>query len=196
MLHLPVFPARSFDHRASTLKQLSACAIALSFLVSSAEAQLLSTGPGANSPLNSSAADPREGDSPAPPPAAEASPNPDAAPSESVTLTVSRERDGGMATAFPEDAPHIYVRWSGENFPEGAVVRVAWIAEDVGDLVPANFVVDERATNVTTPKFGARFTLSRPVDGWAPGRYRLELRVNDDLAQRLQVTIHERVDTE
>ncbi len=72
------------------------------------------------------------------------------------------------------------------------MVRVAWIAENVGDLVPPDFVVDERETAVTTPNFSARFTLSRPTDGWAPGRYRLDLHVNDELAQSLTVTIRER----
>ena len=68
---------------------------------------------------------------------------------------------------------------------------MAWIAEDVGDVAPRNFIIDEKEMEVTTASFGARFTLSRPKDGWAVGKYRLELYLDDGLVQTTKVTIRE-----
>ena len=107
----------------------------------------------------------------------------------SILLEASAERDGPVQLEFKSDAPHIFVRWSGVNLPVGAYVRVAWVVEDVGDIAPADFIIDQTETNIETPEFGARFTLSRPQDGWAAGKYRVELYVEDDLVQSLKVTI-------
>jgi hypothetical protein len=108
-----------------------------------------------------------------------------------VLLQVSRVRDGEPVTQFRAHAPGIFVRWSGEDLPVRSVVRIAWIAEDVGDLVEPNFVVDETETEITAPEFGGRFTLSRPPDGWAPGKYRLELYLGDALLETVRVQIAE-----
>ena len=106
-----------------------------------------------------------------------------------MTLEVAKERDGKPQDQFASDVTNIFVRWNGEHLPVGSFVRVAWIAEDVGDLVPRNFVIDETETEVTTSTFGARFTLSRPKDGWAAGKYRLDLYLDDTLIQTAKVTI-------
>ena len=112
-------------------------------------------------------------------------------PAAKVTLEVALERDGAAQDQFRSDVQNIFVRWAGEQLPVGAAVRVAWIAEDVGDLVPPNFVIDETETEVTRASFAARFTLSRPKDGWAAGQYRLELYLEDELVQTAKVTIHD-----
>ncbi len=112
-------------------------------------------------------------------------------PPPQVTLEVAAARDGPLTTAFQADAENIFVHWQGEHLALNTMVRVAWIAEDVGDLVEPNFVVDETETEVTAPEFGARFTLSRPSDGWAAGKYRLELYLDDVLSQKLEVSITE-----
>jgi hypothetical protein len=66
---------------------------------------------------------------------------------------------------------------------------VAWVAEDVGDLVEPNFVIDETETIAPTPDASARFTLGRPPDGWAEGKYRVEFYVDDTLTETVKVTI-------
>ena len=106
-----------------------------------------------------------------------------------IAVEISKERDGPQVTAFRADDPHIYVHWHGENLTVNSIVRVAWVVEDVGDVAEPNFVVDETETEVTTPEFGTRFTLSRPTDGWATGKYRLELYLDDVLAEKVLVTI-------
>ena len=108
-----------------------------------------------------------------------------------LTVQVSSAPGGGHETQFKSDVQNIYVRWQGHNLPEGATVRVAWIAEDVGDLVDPNFVIDETETIATTPNYSARFTLGRPPDGWADGKYRVEFYVNDFLTETVRVTIRE-----
>jgi predicted Rdx family selenoprotein len=106
-----------------------------------------------------------------------------------LAVEVSTDPAGGSKSEFKSDAQNIYVRWRGHGLPEGARVRVAWIAEDVGDVVEPNFVVDETESVAPTSDASARFTLGRPPDGWAEGKYRVEFYVNDELEETVRVTI-------
>jgi hypothetical protein len=112
-----------------------------------------------------------------------------AAPSKKLTVEVSGDPAGGSKTEFKSDVAHIYVRWHGHDLPEAARVRVAWVAEDVGDLVEPNFVIDETVTIAPVPNASARFTLGRPPDGWAEGKYRVEFYVDNLLVETVKVTI-------
>jgi hypothetical protein len=111
------------------------------------------------------------------------------APSKKLTVEVSSDPGGGLKNTFKSDVPNIYVRWRGHDLPEGARVRVAWVAEDVGDLVEPNFIIDETETVVPSPNATARFTLGRPPDGWAEGKYRVEFYVDGVLVETVRVTI-------
>lgn len=106
-----------------------------------------------------------------------------------LIVEVSTDPGGGSKTEFKSDAENIYVRWHGRGLPENATVRVAWVAEDVGNLVEPNFVVDETETVAPAPDSSARFTLGRPPDGWAEGKYRVEFYVNEELEEMVRVTI-------
>jgi hypothetical protein len=110
-------------------------------------------------------------------------------PNKKLTVEVSTDPTGGLKTEFKSDVENIYVRWRGHGLPEGARVRVTWVAEDVGDLVEPNFIVDETESVAPTPDATARFTLGRPPDGWAEGKYRVEFYVNDELEETIRVTI-------
>ena len=112
-----------------------------------------------------------------------------AQPGKKLIVEVSTDPAGGLKTEFKSNVDSIYVRWRGRGLPEGARVRVAWIAEDVGDLVEPNFIVDETESVAPTPDASARFTLGRPPDGWAEGKYRVEFYVNDELEETIRVTI-------
>jgi hypothetical protein len=111
------------------------------------------------------------------------------APSKKLTVEVSGDPAGGSKTEFKSDAANIYVRWHGHDLAEGAKVRVAWVAEDVGDLVEPNFIIDETETVAAAPDASARFTLGRPPDGWAEGKYRVEFYVDDLPVETVKVTI-------
>ncbi len=110
-------------------------------------------------------------------------------PPKKLTVEVSSDPAGGLKTQFKSDVANIYVRWQGHDLPEGATVRVAWVAEDVGDLVEPNFIIDETESVAPTPDASARFTLGRPPDGWAEGKYRVEFYVNELLVETVKVTI-------
>lgn len=109
--------------------------------------------------------------------------------SKKLTVEVSSDPAGELRTAFKSNVANIYVRWHGHELSEGARVRVAWVAEDVGDLVEPNFVIDETETVAPAPDASARFTLGRPPDGWAEGKYRVEFYVDDMLVETIRVTI-------
>jgi hypothetical protein len=106
-----------------------------------------------------------------------------------LTVEVSTDPSGGSKSEFKSNAENIYVRWHGHGLPKDARVRVVWIAEDVGDLVEPNFVIDETEGVAPAPDASARFTLGRPPDGWAEGKYRVEFYVNDELEETVKVTI-------
>jgi hypothetical protein len=112
-----------------------------------------------------------------------------AQPGKKLIVEVSTDPGGGLKTEFKSNVENIYVRWRGRGLPEGARVRVAWVAEDVGDLVEPNFIIDETESVAPAPDASARFTLGRPPDGWAEGKYRVEFYVNDELEETIRVTI-------
>jgi hypothetical protein len=132
---------------------------------------------------------------PSPTPEAASSIEPTATPEEPraagkrLTVEVSGDPSGGLQTEFQSDVKSIYVRWHGHGLPNGAKVKVAWIAEDVGGLVDPNFIVDETESVAPSPEANARFTLGRPQDGWAEGKYRVEFYVNGELEQTVRVRI-------
>jgi hypothetical protein len=127
------------------------------------------------------------------PTAAEAAAPPDgnapAVSTKKLTVEVSSEPSGGLKTRFKSTVPNLYVRWHGRDLPKGATIRVAWVAEDVGDIVEPNFIIDETESTASTPDASARFTLGRPPDGWAEGKYRLEFYIDDVLEETIKVTI-------
>ena len=110
-------------------------------------------------------------------------------PPKKLTVEVSSDPAGGLKTEFKSDVANIYVRWQGHDLPADATVRVTWVAEDVGDLVEPNFVIDETESVAPAPDASARFTLGRPPDGWAEGKYRVEFYVNDLPVETVKVTI-------
>lgn len=120
----------------------------------------------------------------------ESSPAPPQSRAE-VQLELASTREGPAAMEFRSDVPHIFLRWRGRHLPVDSTVRIAWIAEDVGDLAPPNFVVDQVERTVESPDFAGRFTLSRPEDGWATGKYRAELYLDGELRASMPVTIRD-----
>lgn len=108
-----------------------------------------------------------------------------------LTVEVSDNQLGGMKTKLRSNVQAVYVRWHARGLPDNAKVRVAWVAEDVGDIVEPNFIVDQTETIAPAPDCSARFTLGRPEDGWAEGKYRVEFYINDQLEETIPVTITE-----
>ena len=98
---------------------------------------------------------------------------------QKLAVTIGKEPIGAAMTTFPSDTPKIYARWRGQGLRSAAKIRVVWIAEDIGDIAPPNYTIDEAVTTATAPDSHGIFTLSQPDGGWVPGAYRVEFYVDD-----------------
>ena len=117
-------------------------------------------------------------------------PRPETKPRKVLAVGFSAEAIGPFSTTFPASAPKICARWQGRGLRPQAKIRAVWVAENVGDIAPPNYKIDEATTTATLPDAHGVFTLSRPDDGWAPGDYRVEFYVDDALVEtaRLKIT--------
>jgi hypothetical protein len=110
---------------------------------------------------------------------------------ESAQLEVSLASEplGEPVTKFGASTAKIYARWEGHRLRDQAKIRVLWIAENIGDVAPPNYTIDEADT--TAPAADARgvFELSRPEGGWAPGDYRVEFSIDDELIKTVKLKI-------
>lgn len=114
---------------------------------------------------------------------------PEVRPPKTLTIGFSKEAVGDLTDTFSADTPKICARWQGRGLRTGAKVRAAWIAEDVGDVAPADYAIDEATTEASAPNAHGVFTLSRPEDGWAPGIYRVEFYIDGTLAEAAKLRI-------
>ena len=112
----------------------------------------------------------------------------DAAPKQ-LAVSVAKDRFGKPMTTFSSSTPEIYARWEGQRLRQGAHVKAAWIAENIGEDLPQNYKIDEASAVATTPTARGAFTLARPEDGWMPGDYRVEFYVDDVLVDAVQIKI-------
>lgn len=89
-------------------------------------------------------------------------------------------------TVFQPGAPQIVCAWRAEGLMAGTVVRSVWIAEDTAGAAPPNFKIGE--ASYPNARAGL-FSVSRPTKGWPPGRYRLEIYLNKELARTVPFTV-------
>jgi hypothetical protein len=106
-----------------------------------------------------------------------------------VSLTLGKAARGTATDQFPADTPKIYARWQGHDLPLGAKIRVVWIAENVADVAPPDYIIDEASASANNPDAYGTFTLSRPDDGWAPGDYRVDVYLDAKLIDSAKLKI-------
>ncbi len=106
-----------------------------------------------------------------------------------LQATLAKESTGEPTTTFSSDIPKIYARWQGETLQKGDKIRCVWIAEDVGDVAPKNYKVDETSTTADGPRGSGTFTLSKPNKGWPVGKYRAEFYQGDQLVETVRFEI-------
>jgi hypothetical protein len=116
-------------------------------------------------------------------------PRPEIKPPKKLLVGLSSAEVGPAGDTFSTDTPKIYARWQGRGLHNQAIIRAVWIAEDVGDVAPPNSTIDEATSLVTVPDAHGVFTLSRPEKGWAPGAYRVEFYVDEQLADAVKLKI-------
>jgi hypothetical protein len=76
----------------------------------------------------------------------------------------------------------------------GDAYEIKWIAEDVGEAAPANTEIDtvvEKVDDVVpeTRSYTINSRLTRPTNGWPPGRYRVEVKRGDELVTTARFSI-------
>jgi hypothetical protein len=116
-------------------------------------------------------------------------PRPEVKPTKKLSAGVSRGAVGPFLTTFPADTPKIYARWQGRGLRNHVRIRALWIAEDIGGDAPLNYTVDEATAVASNPDAHGVFTLAKPESGWAPGAYRVEFYVDDELVETVKLEI-------
>src|SRR5215471_3490654 len=112
----------------------------------------------------------------------------DSAPKR-LLVNLAKNRFGKPTTTFSSNTPEIYARWQGQRLRQGASVKAAWIAENIGEDFPQDYTVDEASAVAATPTAHGTFTLARPDDGWMPGDYRVEFYVDNVLVDTVKMKI-------
>ena len=87
-------------------------------------------------------------------------------------------------TTFSPDTPNIVAMFETEGIAAGDKVRGVLVAEDVGSVAPANTKVLEKTLTLNEDALDRPFIFSKPTKGWPPGKYRVEIYVNDELATK------------
>jgi hypothetical protein len=113
-----------------------------------------------------------------------------AEPAEKKKLeaSISTSSEGDPLNVISDDALQIVARWRGHGLRRNARIRAVWIAQDTG-IAPVDFKVDEATAVAPIGSAFGKFTLNRPPDGWATGKYRVEFYVDDELAETVELTI-------
>src|SRR6201993_567715 len=114
--------------------------------------------------------------------------NSEAAPKR-LAVSLAKDRFGKPTTSFTSNTPEIYARWQGQRLRQGANIKAAWIAENIGEEFPQDYKVDEASAVAATPTARGAFTLVRPEDGWMPGDYRVEFYVDNILVDAVKMKI-------
>ncbi len=103
--------------------------------------------------------------------------------------SVSTSSSGASMDTISADALQIVARWRALQLKGNAKVRAVWIAEDTNGIVQPDYKIDEAAAIATPPESVGTFTLSRPPDGWAAGKYRVEFYLRERLVAAVRITI-------
>jgi hypothetical protein len=106
-----------------------------------------------------------------------------------LSIILAKDTTGEMTTKFNSDVSKLYARWQASDLAKGTKLRSVWIAEDVGEVAPPNYKVDETTVVTPAPPSSGTFSLSRPNAGWPIGSYRVEIYADDALIETLKFTI-------
>jgi len=107
----------------------------------------------------------------------------------SVKVRITTGPQDPPSTTFASNTPTLYAIFKTEGAKAGDKIRGVLIAEDVGDVAPANTKVLETILEMDGDTETGDFTFSKPTNGWPVGKYRLKIYVNDELATTANFTI-------
>ena len=107
----------------------------------------------------------------------------------SVKVRMTAGPQDPPSTTFASNTPNLYAIFKTEGAKAGDKIRGVLIAEDVGDVAPANTKVLETILDVEGETEAGDFSFSKPTNGWPVGKYRVEIYLNDELATTAKFTI-------
>jgi hypothetical protein len=107
----------------------------------------------------------------------------------SVKVRMTAGPQDPPSTTFASNTPKLYAIFKTEGAKAGDKIRGVLVAEDVGDVAPANTKVLETILEMDGDTETGDFTFSKPTNGWPVGKYRVEIYVNDELATTAKFTI-------
>jgi hypothetical protein len=106
-----------------------------------------------------------------------------------IKAVMSTGPEGEPTTTFATDTPNIFAFFKTKGAKDGDKVRGVLIAEDVGDVAPANTKVFETSVTLDGDTDDGDFNFSMPTKGWPAGKYRVEIYAGDELATTVKFTI-------
>src|SRR5882762_2902925 len=107
----------------------------------------------------------------------------------SVEVYMTSTAGGEEETSFAPDTPKLFAMFKTKGIKDGDKVRGVLIAEDVGDVAPANTKVLEKTLALDGDTDDGDFNFSKPTKGWPVGKYRVEVYVNHELATTAKFAI-------
>jgi len=87
---------------------------------------------------------------------------------------------------FPANTSQIVCAWKSQGVRPGVVIRGVWVAPDNAKLLESSKVAD--ALFGGDERSGV-FSIHRPPDGWAAGRYKLDIYLDNALARTVPFSI-------
>ncbi len=106
-----------------------------------------------------------------------------------VEGAVAVDSETKPASTFAADVPKLLAFFRTNGPKKGDKLRGSWIAEDVGEVAPANTKIDETTVSADKQNFYGAFSLSKPTNGWPVGKYRVEIYSNEELATTVKFEI-------
>src|SRR5204862_3410479 len=106
-----------------------------------------------------------------------------------VTVAMTTGPEDKPVTTFAPDTGALYAMFKTEGLKSGDKVRGALIAEEVGAAAPPNTKVLETTLDMEEDTEDGEFNFSKPNKGWPVGKYRVEIYVNDKLANTVKFTV-------
>ncbi len=106
-----------------------------------------------------------------------------------VSADMTTDRGGEPVTSFTADTPKLFAIFKTAGIKNGDKVRGVLVEEDVGDVVPANTKFFESTMTLQKDINDGYYYFNKPTKGWPVGKYRVEIYVNDQLANTVKFTI-------
>jgi hypothetical protein len=113
-----------------------------------------------------------------------------APPPQAPTITQAQLQTeyGAAATRFPVNTPQIACAWEVEGVEAGTEIVGAWVAADTAGATAPNYKIDEAKLTLAGPTSGT-FTLSKSMEEWPMGSYRVEIFLSGKLVKTVPFLI-------